>query len=232
MSGQTNQSESGQETNANSAKRRTFRSSKPGLVWEVALAILAFGVVYARINGGLRLGPSWLIPSILLLLVFARIAAARTNRHDVARIAALLGVTIGTVAIEVSVAMLVHRLLEQDVSAPYLLRDAAMLWVANVIIFGVWYWEIDGGGHHTRRVEGYRPTDLAFPQIQLERLFPDGWTPQFIDYLFVSFNASAAFSPTDTLFLSRRAKILMMLQAMNSVVLIAVVAARAVNILH
>ena len=201
-------------------------------IWDVLLSLVVLGVVYTQISGELRLGPAWLLPTLLTGLLVARIVVARTSRHDVSRRIGVTTAVVGTVAIQGSVFLLVRRLLQGDVSAPYLLRDAALLWVANVIVFGIWYWELDGGGPHHRRREGYQPTDLAFPQIQLGQRFSDGWTPEFVDYLFVAFNASAAFSPTDTSFLSRRAKLLMMAQAIDSVVLLAVVAARAINTLH
>jgi uncharacterized membrane protein len=131
-----------------------------------------------------------------------------------------------------SVVVLVVRLLRGDLSAPYLLRDAALLWISNVIVFGLWYWELDSGGPHYRHVHGYRPTDLAFPQTMLGGDMANGWVPNFVDYLFVAFNASTAFSPTDTSVLSARGKALMMVQSLMSIVLLAVVAARAINVLH
>jgi hypothetical protein len=193
---------------------------------------VVFAIGYAQLNKELRIGPPWLVPLILMSLLAIRIFAYVSERRRMGRFVALAAASVGTIAVQASIIVLVVRLLDGDVAAPYLLRDAALLWVANVITFGAWYWEIDGGGPYLRRVKGYQPTDLAFPQIALGPKFSDGWSPEFIDYLFVAFNASSAFSPTDTSFLSRRSKLLMMAQAVDSVVLLAVVAARAINTLH
>jgi uncharacterized membrane protein len=113
-----------------------------------------------------------------------------------------------------------------------LLRDAAIIWVANVVTFALWYWTIDAGGPARRHPGRHASTDFAFPQQQLDDDgIVEGWSPGFLDYLFLAFNTSTALSPTDTLVFSRHAKVLMMLQATISLVVIAVIAARAVNIL-
>jgi hypothetical protein len=173
----------------------------------------------------------WLLPLLFAGLLIALAIAHVQERRVVARKLALALVMVGTIAVEASVVTLVVRLIQESEAAPYLLRDAALLWVANVIVFGVWYWELDGGGPRARHTDGYHPTDLAFPQIQIEELKMGAWKPEFVDYFFVAFTASAAFSPTDTSFLSVRAKLLLMLQAGGSIVILAVVAARAINIL-
>ncbi len=92
-----------------------------------------------------------------------------------------------------------------------------------------WYWEIDGGGPSRRHAEGYRSEDFVFPQSSLEQLSGVPWIPHYVDYLFLAFNASTAFSPTDTLVLSVRAKLLMMIQSLISLVVLAIIAARAIN---
>ena len=213
------------ETPSEPARRYPFRP------WDVLIAIVLLIGIYASVSDQLRVGPSWLVPLLVVGLLFALSLAHRQNRRSEARLLALGMTGIATLAVEGSMAGLVVRLIDGNVYAPYLLRDAALLWIANVIVFALWYWELDGGGPRVRHVSGYEPTDLAFPQIALGRAFRRNWTPQFADYLFVSFTASAAFSPTDTSFLSVRAKLLMMVQAIGSIVILAVVAARAINIL-
>jgi len=113
-----------------------------------------------------------------------------------------------------------------------LLFDAIDIWAINVIAFALWYWDIDRGGPAARGVARKCVTDFLFPQATMERA-PDEeeWSPGFVDYLFVSYTNATAFSPTDTLPLTRRAKILMMIQSGISLMTIALVAARAVNIL-
>jgi hypothetical protein len=209
-----------------SGRRLPFRP------WEVILALFVLATLYASITSQVRFGPVWLLPLLFAGLLIALAIAHIQERLLVARKLALALVLVGTIAVEASVVTLVVRLIQESEAAPYLLRDAALLWIANVIVFGVWYWELDGGGPRARHTKGYHPTDLAFPQIQIEELKMGDWKPEFVDYFFVAFTASAAFSPTDTSFLSARSKLLLMLQAGGSIVILAVVAARAINILE
>ena len=97
--------------------------------------------------------------------------------------------------------------------------------------FTVWYWEIDGGGPAQRRQEEHHSEDFLFPQMNLDDKTSRTWSPSILDYLFLAFNTSTAFSPTDTAFLSRRAKLLMMVQALLSLVILAVLVSRAINAL-
>ncbi len=210
---------------SSSVRRYPFRP------WDVILALALLVITYASVSRQIRVGPVWLLPALVIALLIALAIAHRKEQRTGTRLLALALAGIGIMAVAASTALLVTQLLAGNVDAPYLLRDAALLWIANVIVFALWYWELDGGGPRQRHVAGYTPTDLAFPQTALGRAFSKGWIPQFTDYLFVSFTASAAFSPTDTLFLSVRAKVLMMIQAMGSIVILAVVAARAINIL-
>src|SRR5262249_59983925 len=115
-----------------------------------------------------------------------------------------------------------------------LLRSAVSLWVTNVLVFALWYWRLDAGGPH--RLEARtRHTEGAFFFPQMMQGAPAGasrdWSPGFIDYLFIAFNTSTAFSPTDTPVLSRWAKVLSMLQALISLAVVAILAARAVGML-
>jgi hypothetical protein len=126
---------------------------------------------------------------------------------------------------------LVGSLLRGRAQAGYLLLDAALLWVSNVLTFALWYWEIDGGGPAHRHMGADCPSDFVFPQKVAGGTASEGWVPEFIDYVFLAFNTSTAFSPTDTMVLARRAKVLMMLQSVISLVTIAVLAARAINTL-
>jgi hypothetical protein len=113
-----------------------------------------------------------------------------------------------------------------------LLLDALNIWTTNVIVFGIWYWELDRGGPSIDPVAPRRRSEFIFPQMTLR---PDvegaGAPPTFIDYIFLSFTTSTAFSPTDTMPLTARMRLLMMLEATTSLLTLAIVAARAVNIL-
>jgi uncharacterized membrane protein len=106
-----------------------------------------------------------------------------------------------------------------------------LIWLTNVIIFGLWYWELDRGGPGARCAPVHREPDFLFPQMVNPGTAPKGWTPNFLDYLYVSFTNASAFSPTDTMPLTEMSKILMLVQSLASLLIVALVAARAVNIL-
>jgi uncharacterized membrane protein len=112
-----------------------------------------------------------------------------------------------------------------------LIYSAALIWMTNVIIFGLWYWELDRGGPGARCAPVHREPDFLFPQMVTPNAAPEGWTPSFFDYLYVSFTNATAFSPTDTMPLTEMSKILFLVQSLASLVVVALVAARAVNIL-
>lgn len=132
----------------------------------------------------------------------------------------------------VSLGFLVHFLLVGGkTSGGALLFDAVKLWLTNVILFALWFWELDRGGPHRRGHASEKHPDFAFAQMTSKELAPANWHPGFLDYLFVSFTNASAFSPTDALPLTIRAKMLMMVQAFTSLLTVALVAGRAVNIL-
>ncbi len=112
-----------------------------------------------------------------------------------------------------------------------LLLTGASIWFTNVIVFGLWYWEFDRGGPVERAVATQPFPDLLFPQMTSPDLAPPDWEPGFIDYFYVSFTNATAFSPTDTMPMTRWAKLTMLTQSAVSVVTVVLVIARAVNIL-
>jgi uncharacterized membrane protein len=190
---------------------------------------LAIGALYAVLSGGLTLGPRAFLLGLVAVLLVPLMSAHLRGRHRLARWFGLGMVGIVTVAVVVSAFLLVSTALGRGTSAPALLRDAALLWVINVATFAVWYWEVDGGGPVVRRREGHRSEDFLFPQTNMATART--WHPGFVDYLFLAFNTSTAFSPTDTAVLSRRAKVLMMVQALLSLLILAVLVGRAINAL-
>jgi hypothetical protein len=199
--------------------------------WPAILALLAIGLAYALVPDYLRLGPRWL-PLLLCLLFLIPLSIVRRLGHYLLTRQLAIGFTILlTIALFGSTAFFVFRLPGGKVTPLHLLRDGALIWGANVLLFALWYWELDCGGPHTRHTRGYEATDLLFPQLTMGDAAPPEWKPQFLDYLFHSFNTSAAFSPTDTLVLSHRVKVLMMVQALISVTVFGVVIARAINTL-
>jgi uncharacterized membrane protein len=134
-----------------------------------------------------------------------------------------------TLALTVSTGYLVDGLLNHTVEATELLRAGALLWSANVLTFALWYWEIDAGGPGHRHLTRCGSTDFAFPQNVLGGELEATWVPEFVDYVFLAFNTSTAFSPTDTMVLARRAKVMMMYQSIVSLVTVVVLVARAIN---
>jgi uncharacterized membrane protein len=109
---------------------------------------------------------------------------------------------------------------------------AAPIWISNVVTFAVWYWEIDGGGPAQRRMDAHTSEDFLFPQMaQQDGKQATGWSAGFLDYLFLAFNTSTAFSPTDTAVLSQRAKVLTMVQSLLSLVIVLVLVGWAINTL-
>ena len=184
----------------------------------------------------LTAGPSWLLPALeAALLVGLIVATPRELEHEhLLRRRVALGLTALVSAANItSLALLTHELLHH--SSPNgreLIVSGALIWLTNVIIFGLWYWETDRGGPGRRAAGHDAPPDFLFPQMQDDQIEPLDWRPGFIDYLYVSLTNAAAFSPTDTMPLSVTAKSMMGLQSIVSLVTIGLVVSRAVNILQ
>jgi uncharacterized membrane protein len=212
--------------------RNDARPPRSGLPrWPAAVAVLAVGALYSVVSGGLTLGPRAFLLVFVAVLLVPLLSAHLRGSHRLARVFGFVVIGLVTVAVVASVSLLVSSSLDGRISAPALLQDAALLWIINVATFAVWYWEIDGGGPAQRRQEEHRSEDFLFPQMNLDDKTAHAWSPGFLDYLFLAFNTSTAFSPTDTAFLSRRAKVLMMVQALLSLLILAVLVSRAINTL-
>lgn len=202
----------------------------------VALVCVA-GLHWALPTTLLIAGPRWLLLAIVVILLGPTVIAHRQRRHDVDRVLGYVLNGVVTAAMIASLAVLITALTEHRVSPSQLLRSAAALWVTNILVFASWYWRLDGGGPHAREMTpGHEDGAFLFPQMTMhpEAKIAAGeheWEPNFIDYLFLAFNTSTAFSPTDVPVLSRWAKVLMMIQAIISLLVIALLAGRAVNLL-
>jgi len=193
--------------------------------------LLAVGALYGVLSDGLTLGPRAFLLGLVAVLLVPLLGAHLRGSHGFARGLGFGVIGLVTLAVVASVFLLVSSSLGGRLSAPTLLQDAALLWVINVATFAVWYWEINGGGPAQRRREGHVSEDFLFPQMNLDGKSARDWSPGFLDYLFLAFNTSTAFSPTDTAFLSQRAKVLMMVQALLSLLILAVLVSRAINAL-
>ena len=206
--------------------------------WPVLVALLGIAALYAALPSSLLVGGArWLVPGLVLaLLVPAEIAHER-GRHQLNQALGYILNSVVTIAMIISLALLVETLPEHLVNPRQLLRSAAALWFTNIITFASWYWRLDGGGPHERaRTPGHTDGAFLFPQMTMDPELKlaageHNWEPNFIDYLFLAFNTSTALSPTDVPVLSRWAKVLMMIQALISLLVIVLLAARAVNIL-
>ncbi len=205
--------------------------------WPAFVAVIAVGGLYTALPDALTMGPRWLFPSAVLALLVPTIVSHHAGKHRVNAIFGFAVDAVLTVGLIISVILLIGALPEHKESPLELLLSAASLWATNILVFALWYWRLDAGGPHQRdRIGGYPEGAFLFPQMTMskEALTTAGqqdWSPNFVDYLFLAFNASTAFSPTDAPVLARWAKVLMMLQSLLSLLIIALLAARAVNIL-
>jgi uncharacterized membrane protein len=205
--------------------------------WQATAAVLvAIALQLALPDRLVLVHPVWLLPTVEGLLLVALVAANphRINSTSRAiRVLSLILVAILSLANAFSVARLAVGLVqgtEGENAGPLLITGAA-IWLTNVIVFGLWYWEFDRGGPVARADATRSYPDFQFVQMTSPQLAPPSWEPRFGDYLYLSFTNAAAFSPTDVMPLTRWAKIAMTVQSAVSIVTIALVVARAVNIL-
>jgi uncharacterized membrane protein len=204
--------------------------------WPVSLAVTAAIAMQMSLPDRVATQPRWLLPALAAVLLVALIVSNPrriTRRSPVLRIGSMVLIGVISLANAWSAARLIAGLIHggrwQD-AGPLLLAGAA-IWLTNIIVFALWYWELDRGGPAARATAPRPYPDFLFPQMQSPELAPDNWVPTFTDYLYVSFTNATAFSPTDVMPLSRWAKLTMLLHSMVSVMTVALVIARAVNIL-
>ena len=211
--------------------------------WPPILAVLTAAALYATLPGrfiagssGLITAARWLVPALALTLL-APLALTAPRRHVVhsipRRTAAISLIAIVTAANAAAIVLLVHLIvIGRHVAAHELIRAAIHMWCTNVIVFALWFWQLDSGGPMVRHAEASTTPDFLFPQTATPEFASPGWRPKFLDYLYVSFTNATAFSPTDAMPLTQWAKMLMLVESASSLLLLVMVAARAVNILH
>jgi hypothetical protein len=202
--------------------------------WWVGVGLAAAVGLQYLVPQQLRLTPYYIVPSIqMVLLILLTVSQPERYTHRSMRHRVVTQAVLALIAVSNAFALglLIHTIVTgEHINAANLLLGGLEIWVTNVIVFGVWLWEYDRGGPSARAAGENDQPDLLFPQMTDEHLAHD-WEPFFVDYLYVSLTNSTAFSPTDTMPLSRWSKLLFALQAMVSLVTVALVAARAVNIL-
>ena len=166
------------------------------------------------------------------ILTVPTFLAHRAGRHAIDRVLGYIVTGIVTADMALSLGLLISRLPEKKESPRELLIAASGLWFCNILIFASWYWRLDAGGPHARdKRERHETGAFLFPQMMLDGKSNHRWKPGFVDYLFLAFNTSTAFSPTDVPVLSRWAKAMMMVQSCISLGAVVILAARAINVL-
>ena len=205
-------------------------------VW-VTSAIVLDIVIMLALPPRIANHPRWVLPSlagVLLIGVFVAKSTRSTARSRWLRVVSLSLIAVMSLSNAASAGRLIVDLVRgEGIRDPaHLLLTGAAIWTSNVIVFGIWYWEFDRGGVVERALGDRTYPDLLFPQMTSPELAPPDWEPGFVDYLYVSFTNATAFSPTDVMPMTRWAKLTMMTQSVISVVTLALVIARAVNILR
>ena len=215
----------------------TGKIDKPEPRWQALLALLAVGGIYLALPRTLIVGPTWLLPAVIVILVTPTIVAHRMGKHSLNHALGIIISSVITLALIASVVLLVSAVPARKEAPVALLCSGAELWLTNVLVFALWYWRLDGGGptlRHQRREFGSR--SFVFPQMQIEKIERgrfgiDGWRPRFVDYLFVAFTQSSTFGPTDAPLLGRWSKCLTMMQIATSLTIVIVLISRAVGVL-
>jgi hypothetical protein len=218
-------------------KKEPQHIDKPEPRWQAVLAFVAVGAIYLALPKSLIVGPTWLLLTLMVVLLVPTVVSHRFGHLSLNRILGFATNSLITCALIGSVVLLVHALPSHKEPPLQLLSSAALLWITNVIVFALWYWRIDGGGP-TRRHDHYEfgSNSFLFPQMQIPREERGDfacvrWRPHFVDYLFVAFTQSSTFGPTDAPLLARWAKVLAMIQAFISLSIVVLLISRAVGAL-
>ena len=213
------------------------RKRQPEPRWPAVMAAVAVSILYYFVPEQLTLGPGWLLLAVTTMLLGPAMFFHRVGKVRLNEIFAYVSLSVITLALVISLTLLIKRLPGHKDPPVELLRASGALWVGNILVFASWYWRLDGGGPNERDRRGVHSDGaFLFPQMTMDQTMKrqmgeECWSPGFVDYLFLAFNTSTAFSPTDVPVLSRWAKVMMIIQSMISLATVALLAARAVNIL-
>lgn len=218
--------------------------------WHASLAVVAALVLYVTLPPRLTIGPVWVAPS-LVLAVLVPLSVIAPRRHKETRKMRFWGILLIAIvnffniaSVILLIASFFHPAKAMPASAAALLRHGVQIWLTNIIVFALWFWELDGDGPdaraHANAATEVENADFLFPQMQQMTMasgdkvpFIDPlWKPQFFDYLYLAFTNSTAFSPADVMPLSRWAKALMLLESLISLLTIAIVLARSVSLIQ
>jgi uncharacterized membrane protein len=217
------------------AERVRDRIERGDPSWPAQVTVaLAIGLNLALADQ-ITIGPTWLLPGVeaVLLVALVIVAPARATAQ-IARVRRFALTVVGLVSLVnvVLLARLIHFLINGGkVGGHALVLSGAVLWATNVLLFAVWYWEMDRGGPAIRYLDPDALVDFQFPQMENPQFAPKGWRPGFLDYAYLSLTNATAFSPTDTMPLTHSAKLVMAVQSVTALLTVGLVIARAVNIL-
>jgi uncharacterized membrane protein len=214
---------------------------------QARLAVIAGLILYIALPPRLTIGPIWVAPLAIAVLLVPIIAIAPAGRTDsrLLRVLSIVMIAVLNVLNIVSVVLLIRLLVDQHakghsaLTALDLLSGGALIWTTNILVFALWFWELDSRGPFYRAgrdsARDFEEPDFLFPQMSLDTSKVRGvspqWKPAFLDYLYVSFTNALAISPTDTMPLTRAAKMLMLFESLISFVTVALILARSVNVL-
>ena len=215
--------------------RRYPPPPSPEPVWPAQVTVLLAVALQLLLSKRLTVGPSWLLPSLEGVLAVALLVSTPrtiTTNHTLRRRGAIVVIAVVSAANVFSLVELSRFLLRHANPEPEaLIGSGVLIWLTNIVIFSLWYWELDRGGPGVRAAGRDRAPDFLFPQMADDRIEPLDWRPHFVDYLYVSLTNATAFSPTDTMPLTPMAKGVMGAQSLVSLVTIGLIVSRAVNIL-
>jgi hypothetical protein len=202
---------------------------------QAVLAFLAICAIYLALPRNLVVGPVWLLPTLIVVLLVPTVVSHRVGKQSLNRTLGFVINGITTLALIGSVILLVRALPAHRQPPLQMLRSGGLLWLTNVIVFALWYWRLDGGGPTLRQKEKkFGSTSFLFPQMQIPnderpQFECARWRARFIDYLFVAFTQSSTFGPTDAPLLARWAKILAMVQILISLTIVVLLISQAVG---
>lgn len=206
--------------------------------WPIAAAIIVVAGLHVALPARYRVQPAWLFPTVLLVLLAVLIIGdpGRIDRQKAwLRITTSAVIVVITLAnLSAAVRLVVEILTNNKLFANHpggLLAAGAVIWATNVIAFALWYWDLDRGGAAARAHRPYDNPAFVFPEMQHTEYVSATWVPRFVDYLSLAFWTATAISPTDISAIRPWAKLLMMMEASGSIVLAALVIARAINVL-
>jgi hypothetical protein len=209
---------------------------KPEPRGQAVLAFLAICAIYLALPRNLVIGPIWLLPTLIVVLLVPTVVSHRVGKQSLNRTLGFVINGITTLALIGSVILLVRALPAHRESPVQMLRSGGLLWLTNVIVFALWYWRLDGGGPTLRQKEKkFGSTSFLFPQMQIPhdergQFECARWRPRFIDYLFVALTQSSTFGPTDAPVLARWAKILALVPSLISLTSVVLLISQGVGV--